>query len=370
MRDERGIALAVALFALVIIGTLVAAALFVVRLELQSADGVLHAGTAFGAADAGVATTLATWPSTLSDLADGDSLVIPDMVPGLGATARVTGMVSRLNEALFLVRAEAVVRDSSGSLRARRVVAELVRLDRLHVPVRTALLARGAVAVEGSTALLGDNGEPPGWHDSLAVRGPCPPDSTIVPSIEAGGAIAISGSPVLAPAALQHAAAATDSVLFLTPFDTLVALADITVSGGVIAPSPGVAAGRCDRADAGNWGEPLAIIEACAGYYPVIHVTGDLTMDGGRGQGIMLVDGNAELRQDALFAGIIITRGTFRAADAAQVFGTVLANDATSAGAWLGGSSRLRLSACAIRRALGAATRPRPLGAHAWVPVY
>jgi hypothetical protein len=368
MRNERGIALAVALFALVVIGTLVATALFVVRLELRSADGVLRAGAAFSAAEGGVATTIATWPPAVSGLAEGDSVTLPDLVAGPGA--RVTGVVQRINEALFLVRADGEMRDSGGSALARRAVAELVRLDRLSVPLRAALLARGSVAVEGGVALFGDNADPPGWNDSSAARLPCAIDTTALPAVETGAEVVLDGAPVLTPSPLEHSSAAGDTALYLTPFDTLATLAGVTVGGGVMTPSPSVASGRCDRADPMNWGEPLAMVDACSSYVPVIHVTGDLTMDGGRGQGIVLVDGNAMVRGDAQFAGIIMARGTFSAEGAAQVFGTVLANDAALAGQRLGGAARLHLSMCAIRQALGSAARPRRLGAHAWVPIY
>lgn len=368
MQNERGIALAVALFALVIIGALVATALFVVRLELRSADGVLRAGAAFSAAEGGVATTIATWPPALSGLAAGDSIALPELVAGSGA--RVTGVVRRINEALYLVRADGEMRDSGGSVLARRAIAELVRLDRLSVPVRAALLARGPVSVEGGATLVGDNTDPPGWNDSAAARPTCAVDTTALPAVETGSDLVLDDAPVLTPAPLEHAPPAGDTALYLTPFDTLITLAGVTVGGGVMTPSPSIASGRCDHADPMNWGEPLALVGPCASYFPVIHVTGDLTMDGGRGQGVVLVDGDALVRGDAQFAGIMLARGSFSAEDAAQVFGTVLANDAALAGQRVGGAARLHLSICAIRQALGAAARPHRLGAHAWVPIY
>ncbi len=54
VKNERGIALALAVFALVVIGAIVAGTVFAGRLEQRGGQNTIYAGQAFEAADAGL----------------------------------------------------------------------------------------------------------------------------------------------------------------------------------------------------------------------------------------------------------------------------------------------------------------------------
>ena len=143
-RDERGIALAIALFALVVMAALVAGSFFGGRLEQQSARNTLFWIQAAEAAEAGLVDALSTISSaTLVALpVDGVPLSLGRM--SLGTGFRVERQVSRLTSTLFLVRALAARQDAAGGDLALRSVGALIRLtpDPLGGSPRVVLLRR------------------------------------------------------------------------------------------------------------------------------------------------------------------------------------------------------------------------------------
>src|SRR2546428_4890262 len=85
LRDERGMALAVAIFALVVVGALVAGAFFAGTQEQRVGENQRRVQTSFGVAEAGAQETVRSWdPSTKNKrplycpCAGGDSVAIPD----------------------------------------------------------------------------------------------------------------------------------------------------------------------------------------------------------------------------------------------------------------------------------------------------
>jgi hypothetical protein len=146
LRNERGIALAVALFALVVMSALVAGTFFAGRLEQQSGRNTLFAVQAADAAEAGLL-------GTMSSLASSMLIALP--VGGapldLGAMPfspgfRVERQVSRLTSTLFLVRAFGARLDAAGTPLATRSVGRLVHLlpDTLGgAPIAVPLRQRG-----------------------------------------------------------------------------------------------------------------------------------------------------------------------------------------------------------------------------------
>jgi hypothetical protein len=124
---ERGMALPLALLALVVIGALVAGGFAAALLEQPLGRNQLFAGQAEGAAGAGARAVVDGWnDSGRGLLAPGDSAVLPAVrLPG-GAAYSPT--VSRLNGELFLVWSEGVRGDADGQALARREVGLLLRV--------------------------------------------------------------------------------------------------------------------------------------------------------------------------------------------------------------------------------------------------
>jgi hypothetical protein len=128
LKSRRGIALPVALFALVVIGALVAGNFFAGRLEQQSGQNSLFTAQAAEAAEAGLAEALSTTTS-----ASIDALVIGGSPADLGGLTLGDGLtverqVSRLTATLFMIRATGVRQNAAGIPLASRSAGLLVRL--------------------------------------------------------------------------------------------------------------------------------------------------------------------------------------------------------------------------------------------------
>jgi len=126
--DERGIALAMALFALAVIGALVGSAFFAGRLEQQSGQNTLFAVQAGEVAEAGQSDAMATVAaSTLEGLPVGGAphdLGTLTLAGGVSASRQV----ARLTGNLFLIRVRGVRHSAAGTTLAARSLGLLVRL--------------------------------------------------------------------------------------------------------------------------------------------------------------------------------------------------------------------------------------------------
>ena len=126
--DERGIALAISLFALAVIGALVGSAFFAGRLEQQSGQNTLFAVQAGEVAEAGLSDAMATvTAATLEGLPVGGAphdLGTLTLAGGVSASRQV----ARLTGNLFLIRVRGVRHSAAGTTLAVRSLGLLVRL--------------------------------------------------------------------------------------------------------------------------------------------------------------------------------------------------------------------------------------------------
>ena len=79
-----------------------------------------------------------------------------------------------------------------------------------------------------------------------------------------------------------------------------------------------------------NWGNPENPGAACWDWFPVIHITGNANVQsGGVGQGVLLVDGDLDLRGNFAFYGIVIVQGSLGTQGSGnRVYGGVMASNA------------------------------------------
>ena len=125
--EESGVALVTAVFALAIIGALVASSFFAGRLEQQSGQNTFFATQAREAAEAGLNESFANLPAEmLASLPPGAELELGTHV--VGADATVENAVARLNSRLFLIRAVGRRTDLGGTVLATRTLGLLVQL--------------------------------------------------------------------------------------------------------------------------------------------------------------------------------------------------------------------------------------------------
>jgi hypothetical protein len=125
---ERGFALAIALFALVIIGALVSGSFFAGRLEQQSGQNAMFAEQALEAAESGLSDALVSpIPAEVAALSIGGmtlDLGGISLAPGLTVTREIV----RLTNGLFFIRTTGIRRDAGGGALAARTLGLLVRV--------------------------------------------------------------------------------------------------------------------------------------------------------------------------------------------------------------------------------------------------
>ena len=140
--NESGIALAVAIYALVVVGALVGGAFFLGMQEQRVGRNSLHAQQAFMAAEGGAQEYMANWDTSATQLAVGDSLTFGGWLPDNVGWYR--GSVLRINGPLFLIRSEGFSRDSL----ARQQVGALVRTVTMEMNVVGAIAAPAGLRKE------------------------------------------------------------------------------------------------------------------------------------------------------------------------------------------------------------------------------
>ncbi len=332
--DARGIALPVAIFALVIVGALVSSAFFAATQEQRIAEQARRSQRAFGAAELGVAETVRAWNrrayNSISTYPGNDSVKIA----GSGSYG---GYVHKLSRNLYLVEVTGL--DSThGAGPARQSVGVLLRIRPIQIPMHAALtVGAGSFNSGGSIADDNDSRPSPSWTD-------CDPDTT-----EAGVSTEFGD--------VNYAA--------------LAATADITLPEGNYSPAPAVVGDVCNTAVTANWGGGPLRPGPCSGYFPVVHISGNATLGGGEGQGMLLVDGDMTLGGGFQFAGVVIVNGTLRRSAGAgsdpKIWGVTLARSADVASLSGSGSALFGYSRCAATRAVQAASTPALSRSRSWM---
>jgi hypothetical protein len=192
--------------------------------------------------------------------------------------------------------------------------------------------------------------------------------------------VAFNGTPDVFgdPPTRENDATVTDSI-FATPFDALVPMRDVLITNAnpaATAPSTTGLPLRCNRANSLNWGEPWypavpATASVCQNWFPIIYRPGNLKLQGGRGQGILLVDGDLELAGGVEFFGIVLVKGRLKTTgNGNKINGAVMARNVDLDDNFIGGTPTVNYSTCAINRALQASAIVVPLNSRSWAQLY
>jgi hypothetical protein len=378
-RDQRGFALPAAIFALVVVALLVTSGFFISGQERSIGQSTEFASQATLLAETGMNEVLATWSP------DGGG---PNLGEGpIGTCAACTGGVSSLNgewqvaisrvgEKIYFVESTGTVNQAGRLSGATRTVGTLARLLTVDFSADAALTTRGDVETRGGASISGFDVNPPG-----AV---CTGDTE-----DKAGVITTPGSSVTQVGTSKVEGDPRDERRDFDPSDTfrlgdlgwdeLVAMADIRLPGGNINQTyPRFDANdKCDKSHELNWGDPERIVANpdCRNYYPIIHVEGLARIQsGGRGQGILLIEGDLDLRGDFLFQGIVMVRGQVGVQGAGnRVYGSLLAANGLEIDPDLStfvGASVVQYSSCAISNVinnLSGLNALRPIQNRSWV---
>ncbi len=350
-------ALALAIFALVVVGALVAGAFLAGHLEQRTGRSTLYAAQAADAAEAGAAETLASWDAfSLNSLAPGSTAAFPPVVLGGRSAYRPT--VSRLNDQIFLVQSLGTRANASGGTLARRTVGIVARLASLGSGPEAALTVGKPVEIGGSQVVISGNDSAATREGAECAPGDSRPAMRVAPSTSTLYAM-------FGDVGFDRLAAHADIIL---PDTTLTSTLQPVLS----------TKRRCDTSDPSNWGEPrrstATAVAPCTRYFPIVHARGArLTIAaGGRGQGILLVEGNLDIPGDFDFSGLIVVKGGVRVSAArTRITGALMAaNAASESRSRLAGGTTIQFSSCALREALGGAAFAEPMGQRSWVQVY
>lgn len=160
--------------------------------------------------------------------------------------------------------------------------------------------------------------------------------------VDVRGRVASSGAPALgtvyAPA------------LGLLDLEALLSAADSSGPAGT--PTPAEAGGVCDAADAWSWGDPLRPYRPCGTYFALKGRRGALTLTGGSGQGVVVVDGDIRLRSGVFLSGLVVASGVVSVAEGSTLEGRVIAFgglEVDATGEVVGSASAARAALAAVR---------------------
>ncbi|HJS43727.1 MAG TPA: hypothetical protein VJ755_09665 [Gemmatimonadales bacterium] len=381
LRDERGMALAVAIFALVVVGALIAGAFFAGTQEQRVGENQRRLQASFGVAEAGAQERVLAWdPATMNrrNLYPRDSVVIGPNAAAPNGTGSYGGYSYKVGPNLFLI--DVTGRDGAsatgaiaGGGGARQRIGMIARVAPIDFGIKASLTTQGSVAVSGTANINGADQTPTGW---LSCDPPGPPQAGVR---DAGGTVTTEGTstvqgnpPVLNDPTINNN---TFTVFGGATYAQLAARATIVLPGGTYNNiEPVVTNGVCNRTVLTNWGDGQNPNMPCGNYFPIIRLTGNSQINVRQGQGILLVDGNLTIQGSFDFFGITIIQGDLITAGGgnadAHFWGGVMAKNADLSTQTLGGHATLNYSSCAIVAALQATSPISMMRSRGWVQLY
>jgi hypothetical protein len=293
-------------------------------------------------------------------------------------TARVR--LTRITPLMYSVESVGRASIPRPQLQAVRSVVSLVRLAYPEIDIKGALTAASKVTIKGDAKVIGNDSVPDTWSQTQCapLMGANKP-AVAVPKL---GEVVVQGNSTTVVGGLLYDPSAADSNTYVrygtVTWNELVANATVTIPGGSYSPQPTAANGECAYG-VNNWGEPLrdaGAVKPCETHFPIVYANGNVTMNGtGRGQGILLVNGDLRLAGSFRWVGLIIARDNVDGAQgAADIYGGVMAanlkvegfNDANP----IAGTQRIQYSKCGLESALrgsAALVRVRDRG---WTQVF
>lgn len=374
-----GVAMAMALLAVVVLGIVIAGVFFASSQEIQTGRNLVHQAQALARSEHGLAMMLSAWNgSWATELPVGSSIHEPVSMQE-GGSIGIT--LTRLTPTTYWVVSEAHAGPSADTRRSTGILLRLAIPD-LHplgaLAVRSSSGTPGGELIQGVVRIDGADAGPASWSDCVppgpsaagiasdvspssgAPDGPCQSDGCIRGS-----------PPVLIDATIADS---TRPPFSQEAWASLTARANLLLPGGSVVGSPDrpvqprVREERCDITAPLNWGDPSRTT-ACASYFPVIHVLGDLQMLGGIGQGTLLVDGDLTISGGAHFIGAVFVRGALRTgAGGARLLGMTRVGGASQEPSALLDGAELAFSRCAVLAALTAGASPEILP-RSWIEV-
>lgn len=364
---ERGAALFFAVLSLFVVSVLIGAVVLMTLAEVRMGRGFGQTNRAFSAGEEGLAAMLVHWDhSTYMNLGMGSSASF---------TARTSpgdpfyeASVRRLGAGIFLITSTGTT--ATGS-RAR--LGMVVGLAPVFARPRGALTVSGSVAIGTDARVSGIDALPDGWscdspvglHPAIHIS---PADSVSHLQVQCDPSSCLSGFP---PILADPSVADLVDTIDWPNISRIERIASVVTSGPVVAPQPVWSNGICVTAVRSNWGDPYASGTSCNGYFPLVLTTGDLEIRGGRGQGVLVVDGDLRVSGGFVYAGLVLVRGSVTMEGIGnRIGGAIVVANANEEHSTVGGKTVIRYSSCALETALRGSARPEPLRERSWFQAY
>ena len=370
-RNRDGFALPVALLAIIVIGAIVTGGFYASSQESRISLSTDLANQAFYVAEYGLEESLGTWKNEdLITIAGTHTFAPVDVFAGGELLGEYTISVRRIGEFLYLASSEGRV--TAGDREAVHRVASMVRVMKAETPYPSALTIFGGLVSTGNSQIRGEDSGGPGCAAGGTVAGVTAQSDTLVSS--EGKAASISGDPPvdgdasITPSLMTDFGAVNLQDLIDVATHTYEAGADLTGMGPVTT-TDAYGNESCDDSVKENWGDPSAT-GPCADYMPIIHAEGDLNVQVGTGQGILIVEGDMYATGNYDFYGVVIVKGSlFIEGTGNHIEGSVLimGDGELSSESTSSGNSLIQYSLCRVKRAFNASLRPRPLAARSWL---
>lgn len=375
-RRRRGAALLITLIAVVVLALLSTGSIIGSMQEYRAGRNALVEQRAFAVAEFGLSREIANWDRSRNlPPPVGRAIGVTDsskVYVSQGDSARV--FITRLTANTFWVMSVGRASIGIGQLESQRQTHGLVRLAYPSINPGGAIVTAGNISVKGSADITGQNTDPASWTQCATIPG----RDTFAISYGPTKTVTIQ-KPNQVIGGVYPDPAAADSNTYVRygseTWNTLAANADITLSGGTIQPMPVGTATTCDYSTNTNWGEPQRTngsILGCKDYFPIIYSSTSLQLGHGRGQGILLVNGDVRLNGNFQWYGLIIARddiikgnGTF------DLWGSIMSRNAdVTDDNDITGNSSFKYSKCAVESALRGSAILTRAKERSWVQLF
>jgi hypothetical protein len=351
---REGFALAGAVLAMVLVGAIVTGGFYAAHQESAITRSTELGDLALYIAEQGLdATQAGTTLTQLDAMTVNDSIVVftnQNVSFGGRLVGRYSTNVTRLTNQMFVIRSTGTVTVGGTNAGATRTLSTVIKIRRADFDNESAMQVYGNLNVGGNSSVDGNDTYHSAWSgcslDATTSAVVAQPDATV--STQGSGSIT-------GPVTRQN----MDSTFFTmfgdVTYEDLTRMANIVYQTSTsVNPAPTFLGLQCDKTNQENWGAPTNPLHACFNYFPLIYAKGNLSIQSnGRGQGLLLVDGDLDIQGQFAFYGPIVVRGRISVAGTADIFGSVLAygggNINTSSTTI--GTSVVKYSSCAIARA-------------------
>ncbi len=359
---RRGTALVLVLVAMIVLTVLSTGAILGSMEELRLAHNGQMEQRALAVAEYGLNQQVANWTSARNQMANG-AIDSSKVIVSAGDTASVS--VMRLNSRSFQIVSVGRTKGGSGRLEAQRQVSMLVSIGTASIKSAATITSYGATDIKGSANITGVNTTPPGWsgctssNDTLAIS--VNPSSTL--SVQKPSSQAVNGSSKADP---NVGNLSTYNTFGTETWNSLVAKANVTANGAN--PSPSGTSTTCTMTST-NWGESLrsaSYVAGCTNYFPIVYASGSLSLNGGRGQGVLIVNGDLTINGTFAYDGLILVKGNLKANGTLDVFGAVMVQGTTD----ILGNANFSYSACAVSNAFAGLSTPARTKQRSWAQMY